>query len=334
VGFVPQIDQSNLFSGDLKRLTATIGAAIAFFGLLLLAIIAYAGWAANQLATEQERTLLENALNQSIARVLNEQKSVAWWDDAVVKITDKAIDLDFADANFGIFLTETYGQDEVYILNGGDRPLYAWANAERGDPSIFERRRDVAAPIITEARGGSAQNLRRRPDMFSDSQTNYRVLAGVLNVARWAGHIVSVDGKPAVIAALTIVPNVDMTLAKGTPNLLITISYIDQDFVSEIGRSLLLPDLTLSSAAADGSAVVSEAFVGDDGIPAGFLSWTTRQPGQVLLTIILPLVAFGVIATAYLSRTIIGRLKRTSAALARSESQARVAEPRANGRKD
>jgi diguanylate cyclase (GGDEF)-like protein len=68
---------------------------------------------------------------------------------------------------------------------------------------------------------------------------------------------------------------------------------------------------------------VSEAFVGDDGIPAGFLSWTTRQPGQVLLTIILPLVAFGVIATAYLSRTIIGRLKRTSAALARSESQAR-----------
>jgi diguanylate cyclase (GGDEF)-like protein len=320
---VPQIDHSNLFSGDLKRLTATIGAAIGFFGLLLLAIIAYAGWSANQLATEQERTLLENALNQSIARVLNEQKSVAWWDDAVVKITNEAIDLDFTDANFGIFLTETYGQDEVYILDGDNKPLYSWADAARGDPPIFERRRAVAEPIIVEARGGTAPNLRRRPDMFSDSQTNYRVLAGVLSVARWAGHIVSVDGKPAVIAALTMVPNVDMTLAKGTPNLLITISYIDQDFVSEIGRTLLLPDLTLSSKAADRSAVVSEAFVGDDGIPAGFLSWTTRRPGQVLLTIILPLVAFGVIATAYLSRTILGRLKRASAALSRSESQAR-----------
>ena len=109
--------------------------AIAFFGLILLAIIAYAGWSANQIATERERTLLENALNQSIARMLNEQKSVAWWDDSVLKITDEAIDLDFVDANFGIFLTETYGQDEVYILNGEDRPLYRISDAKRRDPT-------------------------------------------------------------------------------------------------------------------------------------------------------------------------------------------------------
>ncbi|MEX1060480.1 MAG: CHASE4 domain-containing protein, partial [Methyloceanibacter sp.] len=218
VGLLPQIDQLNHFSGDLRRLTTTIGAATAFFGLLLLAIIAYAGWSANQTASERERMLLENALNQSIARALNEQKSVAWWDDSIVKITDEAIDLDFTDANFGIFLTETYGHDEVYILNGDEHPLYAWANAERGDPSIFERRRSTVEAVIVEARGVGVSNLRTRPDMFSDSQTNYRVLAGVLGVARWAGHIVSVDGRPAVVAALTIVPNVNMELLKGTPN--------------------------------------------------------------------------------------------------------------------
>ena len=78
-----------------------------------------------------ERTLVANALNQSIARVLNEQKSVAWWDDPVYKITDKAIDLEFTDANFGIFLTETYGHDEVYILNAADKPLYAFFGGKR-----------------------------------------------------------------------------------------------------------------------------------------------------------------------------------------------------------
>jgi diguanylate cyclase (GGDEF)-like protein len=298
--------------------------AIVFFGLVLLAIIAYAGWSANQTAVERERTLLDNALNQSIARVLNEQKSVAWWDDAVVNITDGAIDLDFVDANFGIFLTETYAQDEVYILNAGDRPLYAWSDAARGEPSAFERRRPAVEAVVDEARRGEpSSDLKTRPDSFSASQSSYRLLAGVLGVARWAGHIMSVDGRPAVVAALTIVPNVEMDLLKGTPNLLVSIRYIDEEFVSEIGRSLLLPDLALRPQPAKNAAVVSEAFVTDDGVRAGFLSWTTRQPGHVLLSIILPLVALGVLATGLLTMTMFGRLKRTSNALAQRESDAR-----------
>jgi diguanylate cyclase (GGDEF)-like protein len=316
-------DRANLFDGDLRRLTKLIMGAIVFFGLILLAIIAYAGWSSNQIATERERTLLENALNQSIARVLNEQKSVAWWDDSVLKITDDAIDLDFVDANFGIFLTETYGQDEVYILNGDDRPLYSYFDAQRQEPTGYEARRPALEALIAEAWRGQQKSLRTRPDTFSESQSNYRILAGALQPARWAGHIVSVDGRPAVVAALTIVPNVNMELLKGTPNLLVSVKYIDEAFTSEIGRSLLLPDLSMTPEMAQRDGVVSEAFVGDDGVPAGFLSWTTRRPGQVLLTIILPLVAFGVFAAGVLASTLFKRLKRGSEELARRESQAR-----------
>jgi sensor domain CHASE-containing protein len=169
-----QFDPASHFSGDLRRLTITIMAAIAFFGLLLLAIIAYAGWSANQTATERERTLLENAFNQSIARALNEQKSVAWWDDSVTKITDQAIDLDFVDANFGIFLTETYGHDEVYIINGEDRPLYAFTGGKRNEPVAFEHRRPAVEALIAEVRRGDHSKLRIRPDAFSEAQSHYR----------------------------------------------------------------------------------------------------------------------------------------------------------------
>ena len=53
-----------------------------------------------------------------------------------------------------------------------------------------------------------------------------------------------VDGRPAVVAAMTIVPNINMDLLKGTPNLLISITYIDAAFTAQIGHSLLLNDLS------------------------------------------------------------------------------------------
>src|SRR5689334_6583008 len=119
-------DTTGLYDGDLRRLTRIIRGAIAFFGVALLAIIAFAGWSANRSATDIERALLDNALNQSIAAVLDGQKSVAWWDEAVTNTQDGAINLDFVDAEFGIFLTETYGNNEIYILDAGDKPVYAY----------------------------------------------------------------------------------------------------------------------------------------------------------------------------------------------------------------
>jgi diguanylate cyclase (GGDEF)-like protein len=122
---------------------------------------------------------------------------------------------------------------------------------------------------------------------------------------------------------MTIVPNINVDLLKGTPNLLVGIDYIDEAFISEIGENLLLNDLALVPEVKRVGAVASEPFVGDDGVPIGFLSWTTRQPGQVLLTIILPLVALGVLATGLLSRSILRRLRRASEELEQRESQAR-----------
>ena len=88
------------------------------------------------------------------------------------------------------------------------------------------------------------------------------------------------DGQPAVIAALTIVPNVNMSLLKGTPNLLLSITYIDQPFISEIGRSLLLNDLALLSSPARRDGVVSEAFVDDTAPLPDISAGRQSDPGR------------------------------------------------------
>ena len=309
--------------GNVHRLMLLTAAGITLAGIALLAIIAYAGTAANRSATDRERTLLQNALNRGIARALSEQKSVAWWDDSVAKITDANIDLEFTDSNFGVFLTETYGHDEVYILNADNKPLYAFAGGTRADAASFETRRQTLEDVVGETRGTLTSNLKARPDAFGADQGNYRILEGAVGIARWAGHILSIDNKLAVVAALTIVPNVDMKLLKGNPNLLISVTYIDDAYVTGMGHALLLPDLAITSSPVQRGGLVSEPFEGDEGIPAGYLSWTTHRPGQVLLTFILPLVAFGVFAAALLAAGMLRRLKRSSRELAEREQQSR-----------
>ena len=71
------------YKNDLRHLTAVIGGALVIFGAVLVAIVAYAGWSANRTAIVRERQLVENALDQSVSSVLDQQKAIAWWDDAV-----------------------------------------------------------------------------------------------------------------------------------------------------------------------------------------------------------------------------------------------------------
>jgi diguanylate cyclase (GGDEF)-like protein len=298
-----------------------ISAAIACFGVLLIAVIAYAGWSGNQAAVHREQQLVENALNRSILNALNEQKSVAWWDDAVKNIRDDYIDLDFTDANFGFFLTETYSHDEVYILDSKDAPAYAFFGGERQSPASFARRAAELMPVVMEVKHGQPSRLLTRPDIFAQGQ--YKFLAGGGTNARWGGHLMSIGGRPAVVAAMTIVPNIDTSIGRPHPHLLVSITYMDDEFVSQIGQSLLLPDLKLAPVARHHDGVVSQAFVGDDGKALGELSWTTRRPGQVMLTVILPLVAFGILLAGFMSFNMLRRLKRASVELAVREAASR-----------
>ena len=137
-----------------------IAVAIAFFGVLLLAIIAYAGWKANETATERESMLVDNSLNESIARALNEQKSIAWWDDPVVKITDKAIDLEFTDANFGVSsprpmrMTKSTSSTPRIVR-------FTASPTQRGSTQRrLKKRRPALAALIDEIRRGDRSKLR------------------------------------------------------------------------------------------------------------------------------------------------------------------------------
>lgn len=311
------------YKSDLSRLTAMIGGALLIFGALLLVIVAYAGWSANRTAIVRERQLVENALDRSVSQVLDQQKAIAWWDDAVVHAQRRPVDTEWLETNVGIYFFETYGHDEVLIVDGRNRPVYANLGGELTNPiAAYAARSDVLDQIVAEARGGAAEGLRRRDQAFAESQGNYSALLAA-SFGRWAGHIMSVDGEPAVVAAISSVPNLYPELLEGEPHLLLSIVRIDEGFMAQVGSSLLIDDLSISSEPSPSRQALSEAFVADDGAPVGYLTWTPRRPGQALLMFILPMVVLGVIGAGLLTWVMIRRLKRASSELANRERESR-----------
>ncbi|MES1156921.1 MAG: EAL domain-containing protein [Alphaproteobacteria bacterium] len=308
---------------DLRRLTLRIGGALLLFSVLMLAVVAYAGWSANRTAVNREHQLVENALDNAVSRVLDEQKSIAWWDDAIKNLTGARVNTAWADVEYGAFLNETYHHDEVFVLNGDDEPVYAYVHGARVDPEAgYANERSLIANVVREVRQDRGSGLRPRALMFEAGRQRYRQSLGGLE-PHWSGHIIAIDGKPAVVSVIAILPNVTPSLLQGTPYLLVSVVRVDPEFLRGVGDGLLLPDLKLNAAEQSGGALASEPFTADDGAPLGYLSWTTKQPGRPLLMFILPLVAFGVLAAGAMTGLMIRRLKHASTELAKREAQAR-----------
>ncbi len=307
----------------MNRLTTAIGLAIAFFGLALIGVIVYASWSSNKAAGETETKLVDHAIDQSIARVLNEQKSIAWWDDAVKNI-DISFNADWIDEQIGLFLTEIYGQDELYIFNSQDKPIYGYKKGR--PPAGGPRSASIKSAVQGAAPGdgsASAKGLFEQPDIFGEGQDQFHEFRGVLEWGKWRGHILVVGSRPAIVTAIAICPTLDPTLLKDEPYaLLSTRVHPDDQFVRKIGRSLLMPDLALVKDGAADRDAMTEPFVADDGTLLGMFSWKPRRPGAVMLNVILPLVLLGILGAGLLTALMPRRLRETSAELASARGQA------------
>jgi diguanylate cyclase (GGDEF)-like protein len=320
----PSSNRAKPYRSNLQRLTLTIGCALAFFGAVLLVVVAYAGWSANRTAMERERQLVENALDQAVSRVLNEEKAIAWWDDAVLNAQARPLDLEWIETNIGVYFYETYGHDEMYLVDGANRPIYANLGGElQQDPGVaYVRHAAVLDEVVRAARGERDNGLRLRDGAFTADQERYSYLLGARN-AGWAGHILTVDGVPAVVSAMAIVPSVDASTLRGEPHLMVSVVRMDEDFMVSVGRTLLMPDLALTSQRSTDPGIVSEPFLADDGEPLGYLSWTPKRPGQSLLIFVLPMVALGLFGAGVMTMLMISRLKRASSELADREELSR-----------
>ncbi len=306
----------------LRRLAGYVAGVQIVIVIILVAVILMASAAMNKAAFNAQKELIDNALDQYVTQVLNEQKSIAFWDETASRFTPKAIDTAWANIEVGAYLAETYGHREIYVLSSDDRSVYAFANGQQRGRLHYLNRAHVFSALIAEIREQSKRSYRHREAKFNAEMLRYNDLMGA-KAGRAAANIFSLDGKPVVASAVTIVPTVDLSLAHKKPYILLSIVPIDQKVINNIGAVLLINDLQLMPVKNSKIEFGQKPLITDDGnIPAELL-WTPRNPGRLMLSTILPLVLIAAIIAGGLTRKLLRRLVQSTSELAQREASAR-----------
>src|SRR3546814_3019500 len=112
--FVKQMSSYELriidWSSDVCSSDLTIIAVLTIvISLILLIVVASAGLSMNRAAQIMEERTIEREIDRLVTRTLNEQKSVALWDEAVQRI--RSGDEAWLDNEVGAYLTGSYGHD-------------------------------------------------------------------------------------------------------------------------------------------------------------------------------------------------------------------------------
>jgi diguanylate cyclase (GGDEF)-like protein len=282
-------------AGPIERLSSTRRRGIG--GVWLLAAIAIAAaalavgglllWStssADQLSSERQQRLVSTVLRQSVAGVAHDQESVTVWDDSIVHLRARPLDLPWLDNNLGIWLHTYYGHDAVYVLDPSDRPVYAMTGGARARPEDFARVRAAALPLVTELR----DTMRRG---------NARLPANILSPG--IADILVADGHPAIIS---VKPHVSDTGAieqtPGTEYVHVSIRRLDGSFLARIRADYGIDGARFAWRNDAASRESAQALQSRDGRIVGYLIWQPFAPGYTVFARLAPvlLIAFLIIS--------------------------------------
>lgn len=247
-------------------------AAVTLLAIMVGTVLHYSTSRSDALAIERQDRLILLAMQQSVARVANDQEASTLWDDAVAQLHQRPLDLAWIDHNLGIWFHTYYGHDEVYLLDSDDRPLYAMQAGARAPPGTFGRVAAQALPLAATLR----EALRS-----SSRGTNGGHTPG-------ASDIAVVAGRPAILSIKPIMPETDASPDRpGAQYLHISVRYLDGTFLGELSRDFGIAGARFSGAAAGPASLPLRNKTGQ---AIGYIAWSPFAPGEEVERSLIPVL--------------------------------------------
>jgi diguanylate cyclase len=294
------------------RLIVPIGVIIGVAIICLVVALVVSARRADEESLKREQQLIEHAIEGRGARVLRELESVAATGAATQAIRD-SYDASWVERRLGNWLEAFFDHDLILVVDGSDRVEFARSRAS-GDLGTIK----LPAPLT------AVVNLMRgRLDAMPATALSVMGSHNPRKPGRATGWIEQVLDKPAIVAAVAVGSDSDLASGNAGAPIVISVRYIDQDLLREIGDRLQLSGLQVVTGANEAGDQHLTVIADPRGNAIVHLAWKSTKPGGQVAGSVLPFIAVAIAGFAVLAGLVIRHTRRTTQAIAAGETQLR-----------
>ncbi|PVE22853.1 bifunctional diguanylate cyclase/phosphodiesterase [Microvirga sp. KLBC 81] len=305
----------------LLPVAASTAAALALAALALL-------WAVRQsdeISTERQQRTTERSIRAIVGELAKQQEMVAVWNETVLELRKVPLDEKWLDANIGRWLHVTFGQDRTYILNARNEPVDVTIDGARAATEEFEKVRPSFEWLIQGLRGDAQSSHYGHSERPVDE--NYLTSGRAVHDA----HLLELQGRPAAVSAMKIVPeNDDIAQEPGSEFLLVSVRFLDGSFLRQLSQQNLIEGLRFSQVNEAGGGEVGVPLRSDEGNLIGYFIWRPELPGTTILRVISPSIAVVCVLIIGVMTLLARSLRRSMAKLRKAIAELRASEAQAH----
>jgi len=311
---------------------------------VVLAVIGIAGtlslgiyWSARSsdaVALERQVRMVRHALDASVDQLAQNQESAAVWDASFQEMRGGARNVEWIDNNIALWLHDGYGHDRIYMVDPSGRALYAMIGGRHMPPAVAWKAAGPAVRRLLNELYERASSDGHRHDRVAE-RTRTTLLPSGIRMPPFAihvSHLALVDGRPAAISAMKIVPNSPALrrIEKEPAGTLVSVRFLGQSFFDELSRRNLLVGVRFTrDPAGIGRDERSIALAGEDGTAIGFIAWKPELPGAFVLREAAPVAIASLLMTIILMAWLIRSLSRSTNRLEAALVELRASEAQA-----
>jgi diguanylate cyclase len=295
-------------------LAVALVVALAMAGIL--AAVVSSARHGDEVALHQQHQLLAGALAERRLQAMLEAENIGTSNLGVEHLW-REFDPRWAHQNIGLRLNALFGAEHVFVIDGSDRFVYALSGTEIIDPKSFGDTLGHLWAVIEDVRG------RRVPAMPDEVELATEDPASNQRRPTRAARLQTFLGRPAIVAAVVVAPEDGTIVLPHTgPPVVITVSDIDQAFLSRLGARLEMPDLHILDAS-DAANAFGYPLTSLNGETIARFAWSPSRPGSDLLRAVVPFLAVTIACLLLLAGFVLRYMRRTTAAIAAGEEQLR-----------